>query len=75
MLLNGVTWVIYQSMVGAYGQLPGEVFYLTGVITSLAMLYKARKKNIPLSQVPNINELLFSRLKDRKSKDILPRIV
>lgn len=58
MLGNGVTWCSYQLIVGAYGQLPGEIFYTVGVLVSLKMLYSAKKRNIPLDKVPEVSTIL-----------------
>lgn len=58
MLLNGATWCSYQLIVGAYGQLPGEIFFTVGVLVSLKMLYDAKKKGVPLDKVPEVSTIL-----------------
>lgn len=59
MLINGVTWTAYQLGTGAYGQLPGEVFYTVGVIISLVILYRAQGQGKDLNEIPELGRLLL----------------
>jgi hypothetical protein len=58
MLFMGVIWTSYQIAAGAYGQLPGEAVFLTGIIVSLVMLTRARKRGIPLDEVEELPVLI-----------------
>lgn len=42
MLVSGLLWLAFQLTVGAYGQIPGELFYTAGCIYTLVMLMKRR---------------------------------
>lgn len=66
MLLMGLIWLSYQLSAGAYGQFPGELIFLTGIIFSLTMLLKARKRNIPLENVEELPALLRRKFSDRE---------
>lgn len=62
MLVNGLTWMVYQLSVGAHGQLPGELFYTVGVLFSLFVLYRAKFKGIDLSTVPELSTVVRRKL-------------
>ena len=64
MLVNGFAWVFYQVNSGAYGQLPGEIFYTIGVLFSMVMLYRAKNAGIDLNTVPEFSTLIKNRLKN-----------
>jgi hypothetical protein len=66
MLLMGLIWLSYQLSTGAYGQFPGEMVFLTGIIYSLTMLTKARKRGIPLESVEELPTLIRRKLSERK---------
>lgn len=66
MLLMGFIWLSYQTAVGAYGQLPGEFIFITGIITSLVMLTNAMKKGIPLNEVEELPTLIRRKLAERQ---------
>lgn len=68
MLLLGGIWMTYQIASGAYGQVPGEVVFLTGIITSLVLLTNAKKKGIPLEQVEELPAMLRRKIAERKSQ-------
>ena len=36
----GIAWLVYQVKVGAYGQLPGQGFYFTGIAISSVILFR-----------------------------------
>lgn len=69
MLLMGLVWLSYQLATGAYGQFPGEMVFLTGIIFSLTMLYRARRRGIPLEEVEELPALLRRKFSERKNKD------
>lgn len=62
MLIMGLIWMSYQIAAGAYGQLPGEVVFLAGIIVSLVMLTRARRREIPLDEVEEIPILVRRKL-------------
>lgn len=66
MLINGLLWLGFQLASGAYGQIPGEIIYLFGVITSITYLMKAKSKGIPLDKVPEFTTILKRKLEKRK---------
>lgn len=69
MLVMGLVWLSYQLATGAYGQFPGEMVFLTGIIFSLTMLYKARRRGIPLEEIEELPALLRRKFSERKNKD------
>lgn len=64
MLVNGFAWLFYQLNSGAYGQLPGEIFYTIGVLFSMAMLYRAKNAGIDLNTVPEFSTIIKNRLQN-----------
>lgn len=66
MLVMGTIWTSYQIAAGAYGQLPGEAVFLTGIIVSLIMLTSARKRGIPLDEVEELPILIRRKLTARR---------
>lgn len=66
MLFMGFIWLAYQTSAGAYGQLPGELVFIAGIIVSLTMLLKAQKKGTPLSEVEELPTLIRRKLAERK---------
>lgn len=66
MLFMGFIWLTYQAAAGAYGQLPGELIFITGIITSLVLLTKAQKKGIPLDEVEELPTLIRRKIAERK---------
>lgn len=68
MLFSGVAWVVYQVSAGAYGQLPGEVFYTIGVLVSMVILYRARHSGIDLNKVPEFSTILRSKFVKIRNK-------
>lgn len=69
MLVMGLVWLSYQLVTGAYGQFPGEMVFLTGIIYSLTMLYKARRRGVPLEEVEELPTLLRRKFSKRKKQD------
>lgn len=45
MLISGLLWLAFQLAVGAYGQIPGEIFYTAGCVYTLVVLFKRRKRD------------------------------
>lgn len=45
MLVSGLLWLAFQLVVGAYGQIPGELFYIAGCVFTLYKLQRRAKKN------------------------------
>lgn len=68
MLANGIAWLVYQMSAGAYGQLPGEIFYTVGVIVSMILLYRAKFAGIDLNKVPEFSTVLKSKIIERSKK-------
>jgi hypothetical protein len=68
MLLMGLVWLSYQLSTGAYGQFPGEMVFLTGIIYSITMLTKAKKRGVPLESVEELPTLIRRKLMERKTK-------
>lgn len=58
MLLNGLSWATFQLVSGAYGQLPGEVLFITGVVFSLVVMIRAEKRGQSLDDVPEFSTVL-----------------
>lgn len=67
MLLMGLVWLSYQLSAGAYGQFPGEMVFLTGIVWSLTMLFKAKNRGIPLTDVEELPTLIRRKLTERKN--------
>lgn len=65
MFVTGISWTIYLFAVGAYGQIPGEVFFVSGVIFSLTYLYKNKSSN---AEIPELSAVLMNRFKKSFSK-------
>jgi len=68
MLFSGVAWVVYQVSAGAYGQLPGEIFYTIGVIVSMVVLYRAKFAGMDLNKVPEFSVILKNKITERFKK-------
>jgi hypothetical protein len=68
MLVMGLIWMSYQIAAGAYGQLPGEVVFLAGIIISLVMLTKARRRGIPLDEVEELPIIVRRKLAAARAK-------
>lgn len=68
MLINGITWSAYQVLSGAYGQLPGELFYTAGVIITLVLLYKTQSRGDSLDSVPEMGTILIRKFKQGTSE-------
>jgi hypothetical protein len=66
MFVMGFIWLSYQVASGAVGQLPGELVFIAGITVSLAMLIKAQKNGIPLSEVEELPALIRRKLTERK---------
>jgi hypothetical protein len=47
MLVMGLIWMSYQIAAGAYGQLPGEVVFLAGIIIS-SSCFQSTQEGFPL---------------------------
>lgn len=67
MLFLGLIWMSYQIAAGAYGQVPGEVVFLTGIIVSLVFLNRAKKTGLPLEDVEEFPAMLRRKLKERRN--------
>lgn len=67
MLFMGFIWLAYQAASGAYGQLPGELVFIAGIITSLVLLSNAKKNGIPLDEVEELPTLIRRKIAERKS--------
>lgn len=72
MLALGFIWLSYQFVSGAHGQIPGELVFLTGIITSLIMLNNAKRQGIPLDTVEELPALLRRKFMERKSVEEIP---
>ncbi len=67
MLVNGLTWLTYQLAVGAYGQLPGELVYVVGIVVSLGLLNKAKKNGVNLLDVPEFMTVIKNKFAAQKA--------
>lgn len=67
MLFMGFIWLSYQAASGAYGQLPGELIFIAGIITSLILLTKAQKQGIPLNEVEELPTLIRRKIAESKA--------
>lgn len=65
MLVTGLIWLSYQLSTGAYGQLPGEIVFLAGIVFSLTTLLKAKKRGIPLEGVEELPALIRRKFSER----------
>lgn len=72
MLANGVAWSLYQINAGAYGQLPGEIFYTFGVIVSMIILYRAKFDGIDLNKVPEFSTIIKNKLMKNRTLNQQP---
>lgn len=66
LLVMGFIWLAFQLVSGAYGQLPGEIVFLTGVTASIIMLVKAKRKGIPVEDVQELPMLLKEKFFSKK---------
>lgn len=62
MFVSGLCWLGYQFSVGAYGQLPGEIFFTVGNICTLFMLWSSMKRGVPLNEVKELPMLLKEKI-------------
>lgn len=51
----GSFWLVYESSVGAYGQMVGEILTLAGNATSIIFIMLAARKGIDPADVPELN--------------------
>lgn len=68
MLSMGFIWLIYQTAVGAYGQLPGEFVFIAGIITSLILLTKAKRNGTPLNEVEELPTIVRKHLAQKNAR-------
>jgi hypothetical protein len=66
MLFMGFIWLAYQVSAGAYGQLPGEVVFIAGIVFSLVTLLKAQKRGVPLNEVEELPALMRRKLAEKR---------
>lgn len=62
----GLLWLIYESSVGAYGQMVGEILTLAGNATSITLILLAASKGIAASEVPELNARITSWVRSHK---------
>ena len=70
----GAFWLVYESSVGAYGQMVGEILTLAGNATSIAFILLAARKGIDPADVPELNVRLaawFRSFKKEPSSDAI----
>lgn len=67
MLVTGISWTIYLFAVGAYGQIPGEAFFISGVIFSLFYMYKFRNTD---EKIPELGTVIFSKFNNSLEKKV-----
>lgn len=70
MLALGFIWMAYQIASGAYGQVPGEIVFIAGIIVSLVFLSRAKRNGIPLETVEEFPALIRRKLSDRKQEPL-----
>lgn len=51
----GAFWLVYESSVGAYGQMVGEILTLAGNATSVIFILIAARNGIASEDVPELN--------------------
>jgi hypothetical protein len=51
----GSFWLVYESSVGAYGQMVGEILTLAGNATSIVFIMLAVRKGIDPTSIPELN--------------------
>jgi uncharacterized membrane protein len=51
----GAFWLVYESSVGAYGQMVGEILTLAGNATSVIFILIAARNGIVSADVPELN--------------------
>lgn len=61
MFANGILWAIFQLASGAYGQLPGELLYVAGIVFSIIVLKRAQRKGKDLHKVPEFSDVIKSK--------------
>lgn len=69
MFILGGVWLTYQIISGAYGQIPGELVFMAGIITSLVMLTNAKRQGKPLDTVEELPVLVRRKIQERKCSE------
>ena len=64
----GVAWLVYQVKVGAYGQLPGQGFYFTGIAISSVILFRYHKAGKDMSTAPEVGSIIAKRIAQLSQK-------
>lgn len=67
MLVLGGIWLSYQLISGAYGQIPGELVFIAGIITSLVFLTKAKCQGVALDTVEELPAMMRRKWSERKA--------
>lgn len=67
MLALGIFWLTYQIISGAYGQVPGEIVFLTGIIISLIFLSRAKRNGIPLETVEEFPAMIRRKVSEQRN--------
>lgn len=62
----GLLWLVYESSVGAYGQMVGEILTLAGNTMSITLIILAARRGIASSEVPELNERISSWIRSHK---------
>lgn len=69
MLILGGVWLTYQLISGAYGQIPGELVFISGIIISLTMLTNAKRQGKPLNTVEELPILARRKFREWKQSE------
>ena len=62
----GAFWLVYESSVGAYGQMVGEILTLAGNATSVALILIAARNGVSATDVPELNVRIAGWLRSSK---------
>lgn len=68
----GALWLVYESSVGAYGQMVGEILTLAGNATSITLILLAARKGIDPSEVPELNVRITAWFRSLKQTPPVP---
>lgn len=61
---SGVFWLLYQIIVGAVGNIPGEIMYIAGACLVLGVaIYQHKRYQVPYEDAPSLPTLIRSLMK------------
>lgn len=66
---SGVFWLLYQIIVGAVGNIPGEIVYIVGACLVLGVaIYQHKRYQVPYEETPSLPTLIRSLMRRHRKQ-------